>query len=70
MAWVVGFARQPHLMEEGKKTGERTTGRHSNLFVTLPALVGWDWSRIGSHPLGNNNPFHESPLNSKVSGLP
>src|ERR671935_1960282 len=37
MAWVVRFAHQPHLVEEAKKTGERTTGMHSNLFVTLPA---------------------------------
>ncbi|HEY7490125.1 MAG TPA: hypothetical protein VIH59_03300, partial [Candidatus Tectomicrobia bacterium] len=22
------------------------------------------------HPLGNNNPFHENPLHSRVSGLP
>ena len=27
-------------------------------------------NRSDSHPLGNNNPFHESALNSKVSGLP
>jgi hypothetical protein len=25
-------------VEEGEKTGERTTGMHSNLFVTLPTL--------------------------------
>jgi hypothetical protein len=37
MAWVVRFAHQPHLVEKGKKTGERTTGMHSNLVVTFPA---------------------------------
>jgi hypothetical protein len=36
MAWVVGLAYQPHPVEEGEKTGECTTGLHSNLFVTLP----------------------------------
>ena len=40
MAWVVRFAYQPHLVEEGEKTAERTTGIHSNLFVTLPKLSG------------------------------
>src|SRR5262249_43429910 len=25
---------------------------------------------IRTHPLGNNNPFHEIPLNPKASGLP
>src|SRR3989442_4770469 len=39
MAWVVRFVHQPHLVEEGEKTGECTTGMHSTLFVTLPWLV-------------------------------
>ena len=39
-------------------------------------LTGWrgvsqvGLEPYGSHPLGNNNPFHENPLNPKVSGLP
>jgi len=40
MAWVVGSAHQPHLVEESDKPGERTTGMHSNLFVTLPLILG------------------------------
>jgi hypothetical protein len=39
MAWVVRCAHQPHRVEEGEKTGERTIGLHSNLFVTLPVGV-------------------------------
>jgi hypothetical protein len=35
----VGFAYQPHPVEEGEKTGECTTGMHSNLFVTLPTAM-------------------------------
>ena len=33
------------------------------------AFVGWDLS-FRSHPLGNNNQFHENALNSKGSGFP
>jgi len=33
-------------VEEGEKTGERTTGMHSNLFVTLPV---WLWKTQRAH---------------------
>jgi hypothetical protein len=37
MAWAVRLPHKPHLVEEGEKPGEHMTGRHSNLFVTLPS---------------------------------
>jgi len=46
------------------------TGRHAGSLLT-----GWlDVNQVGfahgTHPLGNNNQFHEFSPNSKVSGLP
>ncbi len=49
MAWVVRFAHQPPLVEEGEKTGECTTGMHSNLFVTLPLEGGLTMKRLTFH---------------------
>src|SRR5262245_57993839 len=47
-AYVVRCAYQPHLVEAVEKTGERTTGMHSNLFVSLPCAYCRSLGRRGA----------------------
>jgi hypothetical protein len=70
--WLWNVVRELTLGQDGYLKVTRTIERHR-----LPLDIGRAQGLLGespgttkSSPLGNNNLFHETPLNSKVSGLP
>src|ERR671923_134622 len=61
MAWAVRCAHEPHLVEEGDKTGKPMAEMYSNLFGTLPCGFLWAW-RPSPHENASIQPIASSTL--------